>query len=191
MIETSNWKSLVHPEEALLILGSLHAFPQDRKLERSKVRPVQIIMDGDVHFASFFDSWGEWGVISLAWRPEQPAILYVATETELLKVDLLRQQIVDFGIPDLRDLHELTMIGDTLWLANTGRDEIVAFDTVREQVSERVNLSAYGSKLKITSREIEDDQDDRELAGDVREVAEEFHCNQVFQGLDEKVRGRG
>jgi hypothetical protein len=184
MVEASNWKSLVHPDEALLVLGSLHAFPQDRKLERSKVRPVQIIMDGDVHPASFFDAWGEWGVISLAWRPEQPMILYVAIETKLLKVDLLQQHVVDTGIHDLRDLHELTMIGDTLWLANTGRDEIVAFDVLREQVSERVDLSAYGSKLKITSRMMEDDQDDRELAGDVREVAEKFHCNQVFQGPD-------
>src|SRR5215213_5422914 len=101
MVEASNWKSLVHPDEALLVLGSLHAFPQDRKLERSKVRPVQIIMDGDVHPASFFDAWGEWGVISLAWRPEQPMILYVAIETKLLKVDLLQQHVVDAGIHDL------------------------------------------------------------------------------------------
>jgi hypothetical protein len=184
LAEASDWRTLVHPDEAVLVLGSLHAFPQDRKLERSKVRPVQIIMDGDIHLAPFFDSWGEWGVISLAWRPEQPAILYVATETELLKVDLLRQQVMDFGIPDLQDLHELTMIGDTLWLANTGRDEIVAFDVVREQVSERVSLSAYGSAPKIVSKLADDEDDHRQLAGDVRTVTEKFHCNQVFEGFD-------
>ena len=184
MAEASDWKSLVHPNEALLVLGSLHAFPQDRELKRSEVRPVQIIMDGEVHLASFFDSWGEWGVISSAWRPEQPVTLYVATETELLKVDLLRQHVVDFGISDLRDLHELTIIGDTLWLANTGHDEIVAFDMVREQVSERVNLSAYGNAPKIISRMAEDEDDPRQLADDVRTVTEKFHCNQVVEGFD-------
>lgn len=182
----SEWRSLVHPNEALLILGSLHAFPQDRTLDRSEIKPVQIIMDGDIHHVPFFDEWGEWGVISLAYRPEQPMILYVATETELFKIDLLQQLIVDFEIPNLRDLHELTLIGDTLWLANTGLDQVVAFDTVHERVSERIDLSAYGSSPKIISHPAEDEaeDDDLELAGDVRAIAEKFHCNQVFEGFD-------
>jgi hypothetical protein len=186
MTELNGWNQLVHPSEALLILGSLHAFPQDRKLNRSEVRPVQIVMDGDLHLARFFDSWGEWGVISAAWRPQAPDTLYIATETQLIKADLSKRSIVDFEIPNLVDLHELTMIGDTLWLANTGLDEVVAFDVVREQVSKRVNLSAYGSNLKITtsSRAIEDSDDDLQLAADVRTVEEKFHCNQVFQGYD-------
>lgn len=184
MAEMNKWGSLIHQDEALLILGSLHAFPQDRKLERSRVRPVQIIMDGEVHIAPFFNTWGEWGVISMAQHPKEPGIMYVATETELFKVDLMRQQVVDFGIPDLRDLHELTMIEDTLWLANTGLDQIVAFDIAREHVTKRVNLSAYGSSPKISSHLIEDEDDERRLAGDVKDEAERFHCNQVFEGLD-------
>lgn len=180
----SDWKSLVHPNEALLVLGSLHAFPQDRKLERSEVRTVQIVMDDGVHHAPFFDEWGEWGVISLAYNPDRPTILYVATETELFKIDLSRRLVVDFEIPNLRDLHELTMMGDTLWLANTGLDQVVAFDIIRERVTERVNLSAYGSAPKIISRAAEEEDDDLQLAGDVREVAEKFHCNQIFKGFD-------
>ena len=81
MAEVNTWGSLIHPDEALLVLGSLHAFPQDRRLERSRVRPVQIIMDGEVHNASCFDSWGEWGVISMAPHPEASGVLYLATET--------------------------------------------------------------------------------------------------------------
>jgi Domain of unknown function (DUF4915) len=179
----SDWKSLVHPDEALVVLGSLHAFPQDRKLARSEVRPVQIIMDGEIHHAPFFDHWGEWGVISLAWRPGWPAILYVATETELFKVDLSQQVVFDLEVPNLRDLHEMTMMGETLWLANTGSDQVVAFDVVHERVSERVNLSAYGSAPKIVSRAAHDADDDLELAGDVREKDEKFHCNQVFESF--------
>ena len=184
MTEVNEWGSLIHPDEALLVLGSLHAFPQDRKLERSRVRPVQIIMDGEVHYASFFNTWGEWGVISMAPHPKEPGIMYVATETELFKVDLARQEVVDFGIPELRDLHELTMAKDTLWLANTGLDQIVAFDIAREHVTKRVNLSAYGSSPKISSHPVEDEDDQRQLAGDVKEEAETFHCNQVFEGFD-------
>lgn len=184
MAEVNEWGSLIHPDEALLVLGSLHAFPQDRRLERSRVRPVQIIMDGEVHRASCFDSWGEWGVISMAPHPQASGILYLATETELFKVDLARQHVVDYGIPDLRDLHELTMVKDTLWLANTGLDQIVAFDIAREHVTKRVNLSAYGSSPKISSHLVEDEDDQRQLAGDVKEEAERFHCNQVFEGFE-------
>lgn len=180
----TGWKSLLDADKSLLVLGSLHAFPQDRRIERSEVRSVQVILDGKVHFAPFFDSWGEWGVISCAWHPERPLILYLATGTELLKVDLLERRVVNFEVPNLRDIHELTMVGDTLWIANTGMDEIVAFDVAWEKVRERVNLSAYGSTLKLVSRTTEDEDDDLELAGDVRTVEEKFHCNQVFQGFE-------
>ena len=78
----SDWKQLVHPDEGVVVLGSLHAFLQDSTLDRSKVRSVQVILDGEARPASFFDSLGERGVISLAQHPEQPAVLYVATSTK-------------------------------------------------------------------------------------------------------------
>ena len=184
MAGTSDWRSLVHSSEALLVLGSLHATPQDRKLERSKVRSVQVISDGEVYPASSFNSWGERGVISLARHAKQPWIMYVATENKVLKVDLLKQNVVDLGIPNLLDVHELTMVGDTLWIANTQRDEIVAFDVVRERVAKRVSLSVYDSAPKAISHMYEDDDEGPQLAVDEREVLDEFHCNQVFQGFD-------
>lgn len=183
----SQWRTLIHPDEALLVFGSLHAFPQDRKLDRSEVRSLQVVLDGEVRYASFFDSWGDWGVVSFAWSPERPGIAYVATGTELLKVDLLEGRVHDLGIRDLQDVHELTSIGNVLWIANTGRDEVVAFDVIRERVTERVNLSAYGVTPKIVTRSVEDaadGADDRQLATDVREESERFHCNQVLKGFD-------
>ena len=186
MTEVSAWKQLLHPSEALVILGSLHAFLQDSKLERSKVKSVQIILDGNIHHASFFDPWGERGIISLAWHPEQPTTLYGATSTKLLKVDLQKQHILDLEIPNLRDVHELTVLGDTLWIANTQLDEVVAFDIAREQVSERVNLAVYASMPKAitTTEEVHGEADTRELVVDEREVVDKFHCNQLFQGLE-------
>jgi len=110
--------------------------------------------------------------------------MYVATENKVLKVDLLKQNVVDLGIPNLLDIHELTMVGDTLWIANTQRDEIVAFDVVRERVAKRVSLSVYDSAPKAISHMYEDDDEGPQLAVDEREVLDEFHCNQVFQGFD-------
>lgn len=180
----SEWKSLVQPNEAVLVLGSLHATPQDRRLDRSQVRSMQAVFDGDLHPVSFFDLWGERGVISMAWHLERPMVLYVTTGTELLKVDLPKQQVVDLGVSNLLDVHELTMMGDTLWLANTQRDEVVAFDTAREQVIKRINLAEYGSAPKVSANAAEDEGDDPQLVVDEREVMDEFHCNQVFQGFD-------
>lgn len=174
----------MHPDEALLVLGSLHAFAQDRRLDRSGVRSLQVILDGEVGHAPFFDAWGEWGVVSFAWAPERPGKAYVATGSELLEVDLTKGRVRDLGVPDLHDVHELTLMGQMLWIANTGRDEIVAFDVARERVAGRVHLSAYGSTPKIVPRPVEDDGPDRQLASDVREESERFHCNQVLKGFD-------
>jgi hypothetical protein len=73
---------------------------------------------------------------------------------------------------------------DTLWIANTQRDEIVASDIVRELVSEHVSLSAYDSAPKVTSYAVEEDDDEPKLVVDELEVVDEFHCNQIFEGFD-------
>ncbi len=187
--EARDWEQLVHPDEAVVVLGSLHAFVQDVRLDRSKVRSVQVVLDGKAHHAPFFDPWGERGLISLAHHPMKPNVVYAATSTGLLKVDLQQQGAVDFMIPNLRDVHELTMIGDTLWIASTQGDEAVAFDIHQERVSERVNLAMYGSTAKVTATP-EDDEDarqqdeGRELVVDERDVVDKFHCNQVFEGFE-------
>jgi hypothetical protein len=165
----------------LLILGSLHAFAQDRRLDRSEVRSLQVILDGEAHHAPFFDAWGEWGVVSFALAS---GTAYVATGTELLEVDLIERRARDLGVPDLHDVHELTLMGRILWIANTGRDELVAFDVDLERVAGRVQLSAYGSVPRVVSRPVENDGSDRQLAVDVREESEKFHCNQVLKGFD-------
>ena len=180
----SRWRSLVHPDEALLILGSLHAFAQDRRLDRSEVRSMQVVMDGEVRHAPFFDAWGEWGVVSFAWAPERAEMAYVATGTELLEVDLPERRVRDLGVPDLHDVHELTLMGRMVWIANTGRDEVVAFDAARERVAGRVQLSAYGATPQVVPRPVEDARPDLRLANDVREESERFHCNQVLKGFD-------
>lgn len=184
-----DWEQLVHPDEAVVVLGSLHAFLQDSTLDRSKVKSVQIVLDGELHHASFFDFWGERGLISLAYDPERPDILYAAISTGLLQVDLQEHEVTDLNIPNLRDVHELTMIEDTLWIASTQGDEAVAFDIGQGRVAERMNLAMYGSTPKITATaenevSARNEEQDRELVVDERDVVDKFHCNQVFEGFD-------
>jgi len=141
------------------------------------VRPVQLIIRGETKPISFFDSWGTLGVSSLGWHPKNPTVLYVATGTELSKVDLKSKRTVELGVPNLHDVHELTVIGNTLWLANTGLDEAVAFDITRERVVKRMSLTAisYASSVAVHEAEAKD--------GEV-EVIDKFHCNQIFGGFD-------
>jgi hypothetical protein len=52
-----NLSSLMHPEEALLVLGSLNANAQDGYLARSEVKHVQLIEHSGISAITFFDSW--------------------------------------------------------------------------------------------------------------------------------------
>ena len=181
---TSDWKNLVHPDEALLVLGSLNAHPQDRKIGRSDVRPVQAIFHGEeASPVSFFDSWGKFGASSFAWHPERPHILYFSTDSgvdatnELLKIDLKEKRVTELPVAGLLDVHEMTVIGETLWISNTASDELVAFDLSREQVSRRIKLSVQGTTPKITAHLTEP-------PSGKPEVVDRFHCNQMFEGIE-------
>lgn len=169
--------TLTSPDEAILILGSLNAKPQDRTLERPAVRPVQVLADGGVRPVPFFDSWGELGVSSVAWHPGYPTLLYACTGTELVRIDLDSRDVTRIEVPNLWDVHEMTLIGDTLWLANTGSDEAIAFDLAEKRVSRRMSLSVDSSAAKFAVRSTEDEN------GEV-EVVDKFHCNQIFDGFD-------
>jgi hypothetical protein len=90
----------------------------------------------------------------------------------------LESRIVDLKVPRLKDVHEITMVGPTLWLANTGYDEAVAFDVSRECVSRRVTLTANASKSNVE----ENNAWHRVEKG--AELVDRFHLNQVFEGFD-------
>lgn len=173
---------LVHPDEALVVLGSLNAHPQDRKLDRSGVRPVQVVLPEGVYPVAAFDSWGQFGVSSMAWHPGRPEVLYFVTDSdtetgdELFKVDLSGGQAVKLPAVGLRDVHEMAAVGETLWISNTGTDEAVAFDLVRERTMRRVRLTVQGATPGVTVHAEPDDY--------WPEVVDKFHCNQVFEGLD-------
>ena len=165
-------------DEALLILGSLfwNTFSREdnRYHDRSEIHPVQLVIGSEIVKAPYFDHWGELGVSSMAHHPD--GRLYFTTGADLIEVSPgAGPPITTFEIPGLRDVHEITLLGDLLWLANTGHDEVVAFDVHRREVARRIPLEPFRSRVGMLSSR--------------REGRDRFHCNQVFQGLDGRLYG--
>lgn len=158
--------------DPVLVLGALCAKPADQTHARSEIRPVQLIHAGQLTPIAFFDAWGEFGVSALAWPVDRPHVFYITTGNDLHKLDLQTQTLTTFDVPDLVDVHEITIIDGILWLANTARNEIVAFDVARDVVVERRNLLALADPVS---------EDRPQSDGS---YVERFHCNQVFKGFD-------
>ncbi len=173
----SKWLSFIDSAESLLVLGSLNVQPLDRTITRSQLRPVQIIIDGKILPVSFFDSWGESGVSSIAFHPKDIWTLYVTTGKDLFKINLQTSEHIALNVPDLIDVHEITVINNLLWISNTGKDEIVAFDLIQEKIVKIVSLEQYRKKS------VSDDFG-QIRSENTREFKDKFHCNQIFEGPD-------
>ena len=156
-------------DRALVVVGSLSAKPQDRSLPRSAIRSVQVLTQHGISLASYFDGMGELGVSSLAFLPGKHCLLF-STGADLMELELHSGARRCLEVQDLVDVHELTLVGDTAWLANTGRDELVAVDPDGHVVDRR-SLAPF----RRGGRGGGD--------GDVDEV-DRFHVNQVFEAVD-------
>lgn len=158
----------------MLVIGSLNANPADREISRQNIKTLQCI---DEHYTitpvEFFNSWGELGMSSMCYHPSDIYTLYIASSSEVFVFYLRDKKYEKLDIPNLTDIHEISMIGNCVWISNTKHDEIVSYDIVQKKVSERINLSDFKSN---TPEEGESDAD--------VEVVDKFHCNLVFQGYD-------
>lgn len=158
----------------MLVIGSLNANPADRELTRSAIRSMQWIGESqEVHPIDFFNSWGDLGMSSMAWRAVDPYTLYIASSTELFRFRLKDTTWEKLPVPNLTDIHEIRMAGDLLWISNTKHDEIVSFDTQNNRVEKRINLSDFKSNTP----------EEGENAEGV-EVVDKFHCNLIFEGYE-------
>ena len=110
---------------------------------------------------------GEFGMSSLVIRPEA-GVVYGSSGNDFFRLDLDDGKVTELAIEGVVDSHEVTEIDGTLWIANTGRDEAVAFDLATEAVARRVPVRAAR-----TAR-----------AG---ETVDKFHANQVVRALDGKL----
>jgi len=159
----------------ILITGSLNAKPPDRTMDREDIRPIQIADNKEIFPIHYFNDWGELGVSSLAWKKDIPNKVYLTTGNDLYKIDFETQYIEEIKIPNLKDIHEIDIIDDILWISNSGKDEVIAYDIKKKQILERISLDKYRSRGQT---EKTNDQ------SDFSEKTDTFHCNQIFKGFD-------
>jgi hypothetical protein len=176
-------KKLLSSSEALLVLCSLNAKEEDRYLERSEIYPVQIVLEDSIIKLPFFHKWGKLGVSSAVYLNDHEIVFYLSTGSDLILLKVGDKIVVQhLEIPYLDDVHEMTLIDDLLWLANTGYDEAVAYDLLENKVVRRIQLKKFMLRGNVI-----DEVTDRK-ADEIQEV-DHFHCNQIFKGIDGKLYG--
>ncbi|MFN0275512.1 MAG: hypothetical protein ACKVPJ_07195 [Chitinophagales bacterium] len=167
-------KQLIGPEKRILVIGSLNANPADREMKRENIKSMQLIDEmNSIMPIDFFNSWGELGMSSMCYHKNDPFTLYIASSSELFQFSLKEKRYEKLSIPNLTDIHEISMIGNKIWISNTKHDEIVSYDIDTNKVSERINLADFKSN---TAEEGEGEEG--------VEVVDKFHCNLIFEGYE-------
>ena len=153
-------------DRGLVVLGSLNSKIPDRSLTREEIIPVQFLSRESIEPIGFFNDFGDLGVSSLQYFPNIDK-LFFSTGSDLYVIDIASLSYEEVEIDGLIDVHEMTTIGNSLWLANTGRNEAIEIDPKRNIVKNRAILRGNDS--------------DGEL--------DKFHCNHIFQDLDGRLWG--
>ncbi len=165
---------LIDKEKRILVIGSLNANPADREISRDNIRSMQLIEeDSKIIPVDFFNNWGDLGMSSMCWHDSAPYVLYIASSNEVFRFLLKENKVEKLEIPNLTDIHEITMIGKFIWISNTKHDEIVSYNIETKTIGERINLSDFKSNAP---EEGESDAD--------TEVVDKFHCNLIFEGYE-------
>lgn len=155
----------------VLILGSQNAKPKDQHISRSEIRPVQLLRkSGELEPIDFFNDWGALGVSSIAWRNPEPQNLWVSVNSEIYRLHLESASWENLNISHLDDIHDLHVFDATLWIANTGQDEVIAYDIERESVERRISLEPYRDEGNQPANDNSNFDD----------IKDRFHCNEVF-----------
>ena len=165
-----------------IVIGGLCAHEDDRKHKRSEIDSVQLFEKGKNSFLniSFFNQYGRYGVSSMTWSTESPFIIYFSNGDDLRLLNLKTKNLITFEIPHLKDVHEISYVNNTIWIANTGFNEIVVFDPYKRKVCKRIRLTDLIKKCN--------DEDLRSLNNPDNIVVEvdKFHVNAAFKCYENK-----
>ncbi|MFW6026210.1 MAG: DUF4915 domain-containing protein [Candidatus Woesearchaeota archaeon] len=165
----------------IFILGGLNANNEDRHLDKSNLKPAQILNNKQVQEISYFSGLGVRGIASIAFYQDKGVALFpsikqsyfdksnTSQESMIKQVNLQTSEEKIIPIEELKDIHEIELINDTLWIPNTGYDEAIAYDLNKEAISNRIRLKEIPSLYKTGSELGEDDK---------------FHLNHIFEGFD-------
>lgn len=141
--------------EEIICLGSLNAKVEDRYLNRQDIVPMQYITNKEVHGIRSMTRLGELGLSSLA-SANGKILLSTGNELYLLRGNKFIFEKIE--IPNIKDIHEMTVINDQVWIANTGYDQVICFDIHSEKEIERISLKTNNME---TNEEV-------------------YHCNQCL-----------
>lgn len=155
-------------DQALVVTGSLQAKVEDRSHQRNEIAPVSIVTTSGVAPVNFFQDKGELGVSSFVfWDAET---VYYSTGLDLFRLQLSTGVQESIEVANLIDVHEMTRVGDLLWLSNTGSDELIAVHPTDGNRVERTPLAPFRPNHNPSDQSID-----------------RFHTNQVFEGPDNSL----
>lgn len=156
-----------------MVTGSLSSNSLDRDLHRNALSTVQVLTaNGELVSFSYFDPFGKTWIYCLTPDPEENA-LYFSTGNDLIKVDLATGRHENIPIAKLYDVHEMKFINGNLYIPNTGKDEIVAYQPQND------SIKRYYLKNNQINKENIIDNNGKDI----------FHLNYIFLGYDGYLYG--
>ncbi|NVJ47611.1 MAG: DUF4915 domain-containing protein [Cytophagia bacterium] len=169
---------MIPKDKAILILGSVNANPDDRKLKRTDISSIQFMDDKlQVHHTNLLSSWGEFGISSLVFLPGSNRNFFITTGRSIFYIDTENQSFEQLKIERLRGIHEMNIIDQKLWISNTFYDEVLEYDYINKKTLNRHQLIPR-QKIEPTEARLERDGFER---------INKFHCNQIFESFDKEI----
>lgn len=156
--------------KGLLVLGALNANEKDRKIEQRNAQLVQFIYKDQIYPVNLFSNWEDIGVSSLCMSNTQDNLLYVTSRNNLYTVDLSSGKISNLNVSGLTDVHEIIYKDGVIWIANTGEDNIIAFNPEIGSIEKKVSLSKFATSEILKENVSSCDVD----------FLDTFHVNQAF-----------
>ena len=151
-----------------MVTGSLQAKVEDRTHDRSGIAPVSVLSKDGAAPVDYFRDKGDLGVSSFVfWDLD---LVYVSTGSDLAAINLTTGASTNIEVDGLVDVHEMTRVGDLLWLSNTGSDEVIAINPDDGHSAKRVSLAPF-----------------RPNSDPADETVDRFHTNQVFAGPGDEL----
>ena len=145
----------------IIVLGSINANKDDRFMPKEELQTFQILFNENSLSIGFFKQFTDVGISSLDFFNEE--IMYFATPEEVFELDIKSKNLQKCNIDcNLKDIHEMKIIENKLWISNTGHNQAISYDLITNK-TETFDLINLINKKTTTDT---------------------FHCNQVFRGYD-------
>ena len=121
-------------DRGLLILGALNTKKDDSNLACKNPHLVQFIYKNEIYSIRQFSNWHDRSVSSMCWSAESPYLLYVNSMNELYEFNLKSGKLSNLNVSDLDDIHEIKYVNDVIWIANTGKDNIISYNPKQNKI---------------------------------------------------------